>query len=295
MKNKNRRRIMTLTEFHERFPDEESCRAYLEEIRWKDGFTCPDCGCHECCVLSNGSRQCNHCHHQTSLTAGTVMASTHLPLMKWFLSIYLVITDKRGIAAVQLASEVGMTYKTAWYLLRRIRIAMHCRDQKYLLNGVVDMDDSFFGGPQAGSKRGRGTRKAKVFVALSMKGICPSYLKFGVTRNIRKNSVRKFARANIAEGSVIESDGMSSYPRALGDLYDHKPEPYDKHSDRLRWMHVMISNAKAYILGTYHGLPKKYLQSYLDEFTYRFNRRAFGEDLVCHLINAVAQPITSMA
>lgn len=166
--------------------------------------------------------RCVQCRHQVSVTAGTVLHKTHMPLQQWFLAFYLVCQDKRGISATQLASQLGTTYKTAWYMLKRIRAAMGQRDKKYQLSGVIEFDDAYFGGPGKGKKRGRGTGKRKVFVALSLdeRGN-PHYLKMQVTPNIRQDSVKNFAQAIFADDSTICSDGYRSYIPGLK-AYRHK-------------------------------------------------------------------------
>ena len=272
----SRKQRMPLSEFLRRFGTNESCRDYLAAQRWPQGFVCPKCGHKHGCRLSNGLYQCTHCHHQTSVTAGTVLHHSHVNLSKWFLAFYFVSQDKRGISAVQLSEQIGVTYKTAWSMLRRIRSAMGQRDATHILSGVVEFDDAYFGGPKGGSKRGRGTEKAKVFVALSLddRGN-PQYLKMSVAKNIKQASVRKFAHAAVAKGSTIRSDGYRSYLPALEE-YTHEHKNYLPNNGMLHWLHIVVSNAKAFILGTYHGLPKDNLQSYLDEFSFRFSRRAFG-------------------
>ena len=270
------------------YSTEKQCREYLASLRWKSGYICPKCSCRHAYRLANGRYQCTKCRHQVSVTAGTVLHKTHLPLTQWFLAFYFVCQDKRGISAVQLAAMLGTTYKTAWSMLRRIRAAMGQRNELHQLSGVIEFDDAYFGGPTAGKKRGRGTEKAKVFVALSLneRGN-PCFLKMQVTPNIKQASVKKFARAAFADGSVIHSDGYRSYIPAL-EGYTHEHRSYDPSSGLLHWLHIVISNAKAFILGTYHGLPKKHLQSYLDEYSFRFSRRYFGGALLDRLVLAVA-------
>ena len=277
-----------LGEFMKRYSTEKQCREYLASLRWESGYICPKCGCHHAYQLTNGRYQCVKCRHQVSVTAGTVLHKTHMPLTQWFLAFYFVCQDKRGISAVQLAAMLGTTYKTAWSMLRRIRAAMGQRNQTHQLCGVIEFDDAYFGGPTAGKERGRGTEKAKVFVALSLdeRGN-PRFLKMQVTPNIKQASVKKFAHAAFADGCVIHSDGYRSYIPALKG-YAHEHRSYDPGSDLLHWLHIVISNAKAFILGTYHGLPKKNLQSYLDEYSFRFCRRHFGGALVERLALSVA-------
>ena len=163
-----RKQRMPLSEFLERFGTEENCRDYLAAQRWPAGFVCPKCGHKHGYRLSNGLYQCTHCRRQTSVTAGTVLHHSHVSLSKWFLAFYFVSQDKRGISAVQLSGQIGVTYKTAWATLRRIRSAMGQRDAAHLLSGVVEFDDTYFGEPKVGSKRGCGTEKTKVFVALAL-------------------------------------------------------------------------------------------------------------------------------
>ena len=279
---------LPLGTFLKRFSSEAQCQEYLASQRRQTGYVCPQCGCRHGYRLSNGRYQCAQCRHQTSVTAGTVLHKTHMPLTQWFLAFYFVSQDKRGISAVQLAAMLGTTCKTAWSMLRRIRIAMGQRDETHQLCGVIEFDDAYFGGPTTRKKRGRGTEKAKVFAALSLdeRGN-PGFLKMRVTPNIKQTSVKKFANAAFADGSEIHSDGYCSYIPAM-DGFTHEHKPYDSDSGLLHWLHIVISNAKSFILGTYHGLSKKYLQSYLDEYSFRFCRRDFGAALLERLTLAVS-------
>ena len=203
-----------------------------------------------------------------------------MPLTRWFLAFCFASQDKRGISAVALMSMLGTSYKTAWYMLMRIRTAMGQRDK---LNGIIEFDDACFGGPTVGKNRGRGTEKAKVFVAVSLgeRGN-PLYAKMRVTRNIKRASVKKFAQAAFTQGSTIHSDDYGSYiPAPEG--FTHERKPYDPHSGLLHWLHIVISNAKAFILGT--------LQAYLDEYRFRFSPRDFGPRLLERLVLAVGTPV----
>lgn len=278
-----------LVKFIQVYGDEESCYQYLEQKRWPEGFICPRCGARHGYALSRGHIQCVACRYQTSVTAGTVMHRSHLPLTKWFLAMYLVTQDKRGISAVQLSRQLDVTYKTAWYLLQRIRKAMGQRNQKHLLSGIVDFDDAYFGGPTVGKKRGRGTEKSKVFVAVSHDDEDrPQHLCMQITQNLKQASVKKFALNHIKKGSVVRSDDYRSYPPALAEDYVLQTQPYDPSTGQLHWLHTLVGNAKAFIMGTYHGLPKENLQSYMDEFCFRFSRRFFYGKLFDRLAFAVA-------
>ncbi|MEG2931890.1 MAG: IS1595 family transposase, partial [Ruthenibacterium sp.] len=131
---------LSLPEFQRQYGSETQCRNFLYEMRWSKGFICPKCGASGHCRLTNGRIQCDKCHHQTTVTAGTIMHRSHVPLTKWFLAIYFVSQDKRGISAVQLQAMIGVTYKTAWYVLVRIRKAMGQRDETHHLSGIVEFD-----------------------------------------------------------------------------------------------------------------------------------------------------------
>ena len=167
-----------------------------------------------------------------------------MPLTQWFLVFYFVSQDKRGISAVALMSMLGTTYKTAWYMLMRIRAAMGQRDKTHQLNGTVEFDDTYFGGPTVGKKRGRGTEKAKVFAAVSLDEMGnPRFAKMQVTQNIKQASVKKFAQAAFAQGSTIHSDGYRSYIPALKD-YTHEHKAYNPNSGLLHWLHIVISTPR---------------------------------------------------
>lgn len=280
---------ISFKEFRERFQTEESCETYLFQQRWPKGFVCPKCGGTGCYQL-RGRREyvCKHCHRQSSVTAGTVLHRTHLPLTVWFWAIYLVARDKRGISAVQLSRELEIAYSSAWYLLHRLRKAMGERDQDYILSGIVELDDAYFGAPTANGKRGRGTEKISALAAVSLteQGY-PRFLKIRVSK-LDAESVAEVARHTIRPGSEIHSDALGSFRAALRQEYEHQFQVFDKDSNALRWVHTLISNVKSFFLGTYHGLGKKHLQCYFDEFDFRFNRRFWPDQLFPRLVSAVA-------
>ena len=140
------KKALSLSQFIKRFPNEEDCVKYLYAIKWPKGFVHPVCGYRHCYALNGyGRYQCANCRYQTSLTANTVMHRSHLPLTKWFWRIYLVVCDKCCISALSLAGKIEVSYKTAGHLLRRIRATMEIRDEHYVLQGIVEFDDSYFG------------------------------------------------------------------------------------------------------------------------------------------------------
>lgn len=276
-------------EVQEQFGSEEACRKYLFELRWPNGFICPRCGCREYYQISTRNKyQCKSCRYQTSVTAGTVMDRSHLDLRIWIWAIYLVARDKRGYSAKQLSVELNLPYNTAWFLLHRIRKAMAQRDDKYVLSGIVELDDTYFGKAKKGGKRGRGTAKTKVLVALSKdEDDNPQFVKMQVVPNLKGKTIDKFVKCSITEGAVVQSDAYRSYRKPLAEKYLHDYQVFDADADMLHWLHIIIGNTKAFVLGTFHGLGKKHLQSYLDEFCYRFNRRLVHGEIFSRLACAV--------
>lgn len=231
---------------------------------------------------------CKHCHRQSSVTIGTVLHRTHLLLTVWFWAIYLVARDKRGISAVQLSRDLEVSYSRAWYLLHRLRRDMGQRDQDYVRSGIVESDNTYFGTPKSNGKRGRGTEKTSALVAVSLtKQGHPRFLKIQVSK-LDAESVSAVAQQTICPDSEISSDALGSFRAALREGYDNHFQLFDQDNGALRWVHTLISNVKSSLLETFHGLGKKHLQTYFDEFAFRFNRRFWPEQLFPRLVRAVA-------
>jgi transposase-like protein len=277
-----------LLQFQRKFNTEEACEEYLFQKRWPEGFKCPICGHTEYYYISTRKLyECKDCGRQTSITAGTIMHRSKLKLTVWFWTLYLVTNDKRGCSALSIAQMFDLNYRTAWRLLHKIRHVMAERDSNYNLSNFIEMDDAYFGAPRPNTD-GRGTTKTKVAIALSTdeKGN-PLYARMKVIEAVTSNEIKNFANKCVENGSKITTDGHSSY-RQLKEDYIHQYQNYYESNDTefLKWLHIIISNAKAYILGTYHGLEEKKLQSYLDEFCYRFNRRFNTKQLFGRVLNA---------
>jgi transposase-like protein len=224
------------------------------------------------------------------------MHKTRVPLKKWFWAIFFVSHDKRGISAVRLQEELGVSYPTAWLMLHKIRKAMGDRDARYQLAGMVEVDDTYFGGPKSGGKRGRGTEKTSVIVAVSLdKKGKPAFTKTAISPNLKSDTLVAFAEKHITEGSTMSSDAYGSYAKAFSTgKYPHEPLKFDpkEEPNHLRWLHTFVSNVKAFILGTYHGLDDTHFQAYLDEFCFRANRRFFRSELFDRLLYACSVTMT---
>ena len=279
-----------LLQFQAKFRTDKNCHDFLLKIKWPNGYKCPKCN-HSDYYTTSTRRlpiyECKKCRHQTSVIVGTIFEKTRTPLVKWFWAIYLVAHDKRGVSANHLSTQIGVSYPTAWLMLHKIRKAMGDRDAMYQLEGIVELDDAFFGAPTEGGKRGRGTEKAKVIVGLSLtpKGT-PVNLKMQVVENLQRPTIAKFAEQNIKERAIIPTDYYRSYNVLSKRGYIHVPKEFNAKEtpDHLHWMHTVISNAKAFVGGTFHGLDKKHLQAYLSEYCYRFNRRKFKGGLFYRLL-----------
>ena len=282
---------ITLDGIYSKFADDDFCKDFLLDIRFENGFACPFCGGSECRrIRTRNLLRCKSCKADISATNGTFMHRTRLPLRLWIITAFLVMSNKCSVSAVTLMRTLGVTYKTAWFMLHRIRKAMKCREERYLLDGIVELDDTYLGAPTHGKKRGRGTEKTKMIVALSKSEAGhPMYIKMTDVPNLNGVTVGKFACRNIHQGAKIESDNARGYKKPLAQKYFHVFETYDPESSQLNWTHKVISNFKAMIAGTYHGNEKIHTALYEAEFCYKFNRRKLGNSAYLRLLAALVQ------
>jgi len=167
-----KQQAISLKEWQERFKDEESCREHLAKIRWPNGFVCPHCqGKQAWYTGGHELYECQQCHKRTSVTAGTLLHATKIPLTSWFTAIYLMSVDKGGLSATRLQTYLQLSWNSAALLLSKLRKAMGSRDQQYLLSGLIELDDAFIGGKTTGGKRGRGSeKKTSILVACPPRG-----------------------------------------------------------------------------------------------------------------------------
>ena len=288
---------LSLLEFKKRFGTERACQNALEKMRWPDGFLCPKCKHNKATrIKTRRLLQCSKCHFQVSLTSGTIFHKTRTPLQKWFWAIYLVGQDKGGVSAMRLSKQLELGYKTAWAMLHKIRQAMALRDSEYKLSGYIEMDDAFFGGVAKG-RTGRGAaNKTPVLVMVESKGDKAGFIAMQTIKAVKRVQVEPTVQKHIAPGQNIRTDGLSSYKylKTIGHRHIGTAVPMEKAHEDLHWVHIAISNAKRFLLGTYHGVSHKHLQRYLDEFCYRFNRRAWEKQITLRLLTACifAKPIT---
>ena len=187
-----------LLDWQQRYGTQASCAKALAQQRWPEGFRCPQCGHdHGYTIATRHSYECSQCHHQTSLTAGTLFHSTNLPLTKWFWAIYLMASDKGGISALRLSIQIGVSWLTASRMLRKIRIAMGHRDSVYRLHDLIEIDDAFVGGRRSG-KRGRGAAgKSPVLVAIESRDSRAGFIAMQQVSAVTKEAVAKFVQGHL--------------------------------------------------------------------------------------------------
>jgi transposase-like protein len=264
-------------EFEKRFKTEKDCRDYLYKLRWPDGFICPRCTKRKAWERSDNLYVCAECGHQTSVIAGTIFQGTRKPLKTWFVAIWWITTQKNGASAMGLKQVLGLnSYQTAWVWLHKIRRAM-VRPGRDKISGVIEVDETYIGSEESGGKRGRGTEnKSIVVLGLEMKGRKFERIRMKVVPDVSSNSLHSFVEEAIAKGSTVITDGWNGYSGLGSKGYVHTVKLNDKNDDdaNLPNVHLVVSLLKRWLLGTHQGaVSDKHLQYYLDEFTFRFNRK----------------------
>ena len=279
-------------EWTQKYSTQDACLEELNRRRWKNGFICPKCSHDKSYQLKyRHLHECAKCGHQVSPTAGTVFEHTRLPLPKWFAAIYLMVADKGGISAQRLSKMIGVSWPTAYRMLKNLRQAMGDRDRSYWLEGLVEMDDAFVGGRKPG-KRGRGAEgKKPVIFAVEWREDGMGFMAARVVDRVNSEQVREFAK-RISQNSEIRTDAFRSL-RVLGETHCHqaKVTPPEQVEKWLPKVHIVISNFKSFLKGTFHGVSHRYLQEYIDEFVFRFNRRFWEPQLPDRLLQAAVDHV----
>ena len=270
---------MTFEEFVTRFGTDEQCRDYLYQLRFSCGFVCPRCQNSKSWPIGESLFECSKCGHQTSVIAGTIFQDTRTSLKTWFTAIWWLTTQKNGASAKGLQQVLGLkSYKTAWTWLHKIRKAM-VYPNRTKLSGTIEVDEAYIGGEESGGKTGRGTENktlVAIAVELGVKGQL-GRARLSVVANASGKSLQQFIKNNVESGSTIISDGWKGYNSLVSEGYCHivhlKKEATSE-DDLLPNAHRIISLLKRWLLGTHQGaVSGKHLQAYLDEYTFRFNRR----------------------
>ena len=267
-------------EFAERFSTEEACRAYLFSLRWPNGFECPRCGSSDAWPTKRSEYRCSECDYQVSVTSGTIFHGTRKPLQLWFQAMWNVTSQKYGANALGLQRVLGLgSYHTAWEWLHKLRRAM-VRPGREKLSGIVEVDETYVGGRKPG-KRGRGAEgKALVMVAVEDKGkLGFGRIRLGRVEDASGESLCRFVLDNVEAGSRVRTDGWNGYNSLVKKGYEHEiqGETGEVGEEMLPLVHRIVSLMKRWLMGTYQGaVREQHLDYYLDEYTFRFNRRTSG-------------------
>lgn len=280
-------RGLSLKQFLSKYGTERKCRIALFRMRWPQGFRCPACDYSRFCeIKSRKVFQCNRCHHQTSIISGTIFAASKLPLTTWFLAIYLITQSKDGMSSLNLARTLGISANSALRLKHKLQQTMKERDDGKPLNGIILMDDAYWGGKKRDGKRGRGATGKMPFVAalsISPEGH-PQSMRLSHISGFSKQEIKAWSAKHLSPGSIVASDGLSCFPGVKESSCSHEPiitggPVYDEFKV-FKWLNTMIGNVKKAIHGTYHAISEDHLPRYLAEFCYRFNRRFQLDDMI---------------
>ena len=264
---------------------EDQARAYLEGLRWPDGPWCPHCGGLDHPRLKGkkhriGAIQCNDCRQQYTVTVGSVMESSKIPLAKWVLGFHLMCSSKKGISALQLQRELGLgSYRTAWFMEHRIRHAMKV-EETVRLKGVVEIDETYVGGKpryKGQSKAGHGTKKTPVFALVERDG----NVKAKPVENVKAETLSREIRQNVDPEARLMTDEFKSYHKVRQE-YEHESVTHGKgeyvrgdvHTNTIESWFALIKRGH---YGVFHQMSKKHLSRYCDEFVFRWNNRKVSD------------------
>ena len=292
--------VMTLLDLNEMFDTDAKCRELLKRLRWPAEVECVRCHMPNVVRLATAKELyfCRDCKYQFSVTAGTIFNDSHLSLKKWFIATYLICESRKGFSANEMRRILGGSYKTAWYLCHRIRRAMGQVDRP-MLDGTVEMDETYVGGKQRGYGSGwRGERHTKeVVIGIRQRG---GDVRFFHAQDAKTGTLARYIQENISQDvDVIVTDELPAYRKAVGDIkhetVNHTRKEYvrlgtDIHTNTVE---SAFSLLKRGIMGTWHKLSAKHLQAYLDEMTFRFDRRKRSDlfiDTLRHMVTA--DPLT---
>jgi transposase-like protein len=267
---------INLAQLTESFGTDEKCRKALEQLRWPDGPKCPRCKAKATPIANRFQYDCDECHYQFSVTAGTIFHDSHLSLWKWFITVAILCEAKKGMSACQIQRTVGMSYKTAWYLCHRIRAAM-VETGRPKLGGEIEMDETYVGGKGHGPGiRGRGTKKRPVIGIRQRNG----ELRMFHAKEVTGRALEKFLKENVGEDvDVFFTDEFSAYrgiAKRVGlkhEAVQHGTREYVRGRAHTNSIKSAFSLFKRGLRGSWHKLSAKHLQAYLEEMCFRFNNR----------------------
>jgi transposase-like protein len=262
-------------EMESRFSTDEACRVYLFAMRWPEGFVCPRCGGKTSWRMNRRLWLCGGCRHQASVTAGTIFQDSHLPLMTWFRAMWYVTSQKNGVSALGLQRVLGLgSYKTAWAMLHKLRRAM-VRPGRDRLRGTVEVAETYWGAEEKGVIGRLTNDKALIVVAAEEDGKGIGRIRLRRILDATKASLHGFIAEAVESGSTVRTDGLNAYLGLEGYVHDRQVQRHQPEGEHLLpRVHRVVSLLKRWLLGTHQGaIGHEHLDYYLDEFTFRFNRR----------------------
>jgi transposase-like protein len=287
--------FMALLEMLQQYSTDDKCREILTKLRWPEGVRCPRCKEDGACYLEDRKQfECGSCGYQFSVTTGTIFNDTHLPLEKWFAATYLLCEAKKGMSACQIQRTIGVSYKTAWYLCHRIRAAMVQTD-KPMLDGVIEMDETFVGGKKKGWGAA-GLWEKDIVVGIRKRN---GDLRLFHAKDIKAGTLAKFIKENVSEDfDVFMTDDSVTYPFALKrakidrkkhHTVNHSAGEYVRGEVHTNTVENAFSLFNRAVRGSWHHISKKHLAAYLEEMSFRFNRRKNKNlflDTLRHMVTA---------
>jgi transposase-like protein len=288
---------MTLVDVNSMFSTDDKCRELLKKLRWPNGVKCLRCDKSDVFEVSNYKYECRECAYQFTVTAQSIFHDSHLPLTTWFLAVLLIVEARKGISANQLKRTLGVAYKTAWYLCHRIRYAMDETSKGTQLaegGGVIEMDETYVGGKRPG-KRGRGAEGKEIVIGIRER---EGDLRFFRAEDVKSGTLAKYVQEHIsADVDVIVTDDLSAYKKAVDqerhETVTHSAGEYVRGDIHTNTIESAFSLLKRGIIGSWHKVSAKHLPAYLNEMTFRFNRRKNSDlfvDTLKHMITA--DPLT---
>jgi transposase-like protein len=286
---------MTIIDVQNLFSTDEKCRELLERLRWPNGPECPRCKTQQLARLSEKLLYCKDCDYQFSVTAGSIFHDSHLPLIKWFTVTYLMCESRKGMSANQIKRMMGISYKTAWYLCHRIRKAM-AGAHKPMLDGTVEVDETYVGGKFRGGYSGRARNNKEIVIGIRQRG---GDLRFFHAEDAKSGTLAQYIKENISQDvEVLVTDDFGAYPNAMKraghdaakhKTINHSKKVYVQGDTHTNTVESAFSLLKRGIMGTWHKISAKHLAAYLEEMTFRFNRRKKDDlfiDTLRHMITA---------
>lgn len=272
---------MSFDNLIEQYGTENKCRDQLFKLRWPSGFECPFCGNKTYCEIhARKVFQCNRCHHQASVTAGTIFHSTHMPLTKWFLAMFLITQSKNGISVLELCRQIGVSYNAAWRVKHKIMQVMLERDSSKPISGRIEIDDSYLGAKRVSGKRGRGAGRKTPFVAAveTTEDKKPLRIKLSKIKGFSQEEIGRWSMHHLTSGCMVVSDGYSCFKAVVNAGCSHNAYTVGGGKQAVehpafKWVNTILGNVKNSLRGTYHSFSKKHIPRYLAEFQYRFDRR----------------------